>query len=386
MPRILHIVDSLAHTGVTNQLLLLTSALARAGFDVHIAELNAAQPGRCAGRAAPARSMTGAVPPVSVIDLGRRFEIDPLADARLLRHVARLQPDIVHTWDAVPGLLASLARRQRPRLIAGYYHLERWRPAWHVWSERCLVNQVTQFVSNVPTAREWFAQRRLPVERLAIIPPAAVAARRSDLSRDALLDELQLPGNARLIGVIGRLALEKRVRDLIWAADLLRVLHDNLRMLIIGDGPLRTQLEQYAGMASDLDHIRFLGSRDDISRILPHLDVLWDGSEGSRMSIAVLEAMVAGVPVVASDVATNRVFVVHGETGFLVPLGSRSGRADRARYTHQIFSDAGLAGRLADASRLRAGSHFRVEHFVQEYQRVYAAGRISRSWPRMASR
>jgi glycosyltransferase involved in cell wall biosynthesis len=161
------------------------------------------------------------------------------------------------------------------------------------------------------------------------------------------------------------------VQDLIWAADLLRVLHDNLRMLIIGDGPLRPQLEQYARMASDLDHIRFLGERNDTWRILPHLDVIWNGSDNRNVSMAILEGMAAGVPVIASDVPVNRELVIHGETGYLIPLGRRSGRADRARYTDRIFTDAALAARLATASYERARANFSADEFVERYAQMY---------------
>jgi glycosyltransferase involved in cell wall biosynthesis len=186
-----------------------------------------------------------------------------------------------------------------------------------------------------------------------------------------LLQELQLPADARLIGVVGRLVPEKRVKDLIWAADLLRVLHDNLRVLVIGDGPLRLQLEQYARMASDLEHIQFLGERDDVWRIMPHLDVLWDGSEGRSHSIAILEAMAAGVPVVASDTPMNRELVVEGETGHLVPLHERSGRADRARHTDRIFGDSENGRRLAANGRCRAAEYFSSDRMVQSYTELY---------------
>jgi glycosyltransferase involved in cell wall biosynthesis len=180
-----------------------------------------------------------------------------------------------------------------------------------------------------------------------------------------------LPADARLIGVVGRLTPEKRVRDLIWAADLLRVLHDNLRMLIIGAGPLRTQLEQYARMASDLDHIRFLGERGDVWRIMPHLDVLWNGSDNRSVSIAILDAMAAGVPVVASDVPVNRELIVHGETGYLVPIGHRSGRADRARYTDRIFNDATLAVRMSANAHKSVAQNLSVEKMVSKYSHLY---------------
>ena len=148
------------------------------------------------------------------------------------------------------------------------------------------------------------------------------------------------------------------MKDLIWAADLLRVLHDNLRLLVIGDGPERSTLERFARLASDLDHIRFLGHRDDVWRILPHLDVFWNGSGYEGQSNAVMEAMAAGVPVVASDIPGNRELVVHGETGFLVPI---AGRAARARATDQILNDPALAARLGAAARQRMLEQFSVE-------------------------
>jgi glycosyltransferase involved in cell wall biosynthesis len=171
--------------------------------------------------------------------------------------------------------------------------------------------------------------------------------------------------------VVGRLSPENRVKDLIWAADLLRVLHDNLRVLVIGDGPLREPLEEYARLASDLEHIQFLGNRPDAERIMPHLDVLWNGAENVGLSPEIIDAMVAGVPVVASDTPTNRELVVENETGYLIPLGNRSGRAVRARHTDRIFGDPALGSRLANSSRNRAAHQFCAERMVEWHEELY---------------
>jgi glycosyltransferase involved in cell wall biosynthesis len=259
-----------------------------------------------------------------------------------------------------------------PRLIVTRNHFDRCKPEWAAWVERRFARHAAAYVTNSSTVREWCVAHRRPAEKFTVIPPGVPPAPASDVSRDELLCELQLPLDARLIGVIGALVPEKRVRDLIWAADLLRVLHDNLRMLIIGTGTLRTELEQYARMASDLEHIRFLGERDDLWRIVPHLDVLWNGSDNRSVSIAMLEAMAAGVPVVASDVPVNRELVIHGETGYLIPLAHRSGRADRARHTDRVFSDVTLARRLASAAAERVQSHFSVESMIQDHLRAYS--------------
>jgi glycosyltransferase involved in cell wall biosynthesis len=189
--------------------------------------------------------------------------------------------------------------------------------------------------------------------------------------RQQLLHELHLPPNARLIGVVGALDLAHGVKRLIWAADLLRVLHDNLRMLIIGDGPLRESLTRYARLASDLDHIRFLGERHDVPQIMPHLDVLWNGSENTGPSMSILEAMAAGVPVVASDTPSNRELVVENETGYLVQLHARAGRAIRARQTDRIFNDAALAKRLGGSATAKNQEAFSTDRLIAAYLELY---------------
>lgn len=361
MPRVLHIIDSLDYHGAAAQLLVLAKGLARKGIDVHVCALEQHAPRLAEFEAAG----------VSTNLLPRRWMLDPLADWRLVRHVRRLRPDVVHTWNTVPGMFGPLAAHCR--LIAGYYRIDRCKPGWEWAIERRFARRAAQLVTNSKAVRGWCVQNGLPVERFTVIPCGIAPARSSDIAREELLNKLGLPPNARLIGVVGQLIPEKRVKDLIWAADLLRVLHDNLRMLIIGDGPLRAQLEEYARLASDLEHIRFLGAGDDVWRIMPHLDVLWNGSENVGQSAAILEAMAAGVPVVASDTPANRELVIDGESGYLIPLGTRAGRAARARHTDRIFSDGELANRLAEAARNRINEHFNIERFLQNHVALYEA-------------
>ncbi len=373
MSRILHIIDSLGRTGTSKQLLLLAEGQSLQGFDVHLCGLNdAANRNRLQLRNEFETGLAD-LGAISFSGLGRRWPIDPLADWHLRRLVARLRPDIVHTWNTVASMFGAIAARRegRPRLVAGRYRMGRWQSAWDSFWEPRFAAQVERFVSNSPAVRNWCLRQGLPAEKFAVIPSGVPPARASDVTRDELLRELRLPADARLIGVVGQLVPEKRVQDLIWAADLLRVLHNNLRLLVIGDGPERRQLERYARLASDLDHIQFLGERGDMWRIMPHLDVLWNGSENRGVSIAILEAMAAGVPVVASDTPCNRELVVEGETGFLIPLGSRAGRAARARWTDRVFTDAEFAARLAAASHRRVAVHFSTDQMVSGYAKLY---------------
>jgi glycosyltransferase involved in cell wall biosynthesis len=363
MRRILHVIDSLRNTGTVKQLLLLARGLTAHGFDNHVASLDSG------GTVIDDFCAAG----ISVTQLNRRWPVDPIAFVRFERLLFRLRPDFVHTWDFDAGLHGRIAARLAGirHLIAGHHRLIRSMGAWDWFLERSLVPITDQLIVSNPCVRAWYIKHGLPADKLVLIRPGVPDAPPSKVSREEVLGELQLPADARLIGVIGRLVPENRVKDLIWASDLLRVLHDNLRLLIIGDGPLRPQLEEYALLASDLEHIQFLGDRRDVWRIMPHLDVLWNASENVALSDSILEAMAAGVPVVASDTAFNRELVVEGENGYLIPLGTRAGRADRARHTDRILTDSQFAARLGAAARRRVADRFSAEHMVQRYLELY---------------
>jgi glycosyltransferase involved in cell wall biosynthesis len=358
--RILHIIPTFDRAGAEKQLLVLARGLPRDEFDVHVCALTRGGPLRDEFRAAGI--------PTTVI--GKRLKADPIAFARLLRHIRALQPDIVHTWIFAAGSYGRVASRAAgvPCIVAGEYCLDRWKSNWQWLVDRKLSAGTDRFVTNSVAVRDFCAEHGLDGDKFIVIHNGVEPAPPSDLTRPALLAELNCPPDAKLIGVVSRLWVQKRVKDLIWAADLLRVLHNNLRLLIIGDGPERSALERFARLASDLDHIRFLGHRNDVWRIMPHLDCFWNGSGYEGQPNAVMEAMAAGVPVVASDIPGNRELVVDGETGFLVPI---AGRAARARATDRIFTDPDLAARLGAAARARMTSEFNVARNVEAHAAMY---------------
>jgi glycosyltransferase involved in cell wall biosynthesis len=78
------------------------------------------------------------------------------------------------------------------------------------------------------------------------------------------------------------------------------------------------------------------------------------------------------VPVIASDVPVNRDLVVPDETGYLIPIGRRSGRADRARHTDRIFNDSALAARLGASSKHLLASRFNAEQMVASHAELYS--------------
>ena len=208
----------------------------------------------------------------------------------------------------------------------------------------------------------------MPAEKLRLIYNGVPPAAPSTSTREELLAELGLPANARLVGAVNRLWPQKRLKDLIWATDLLKVIRDDVHLLIIGDGPQRKALERFTRHCAVGDKVHFLGIRHDVPRLMPHFDLLWLASGYEGLPNVVMEAMAAGVPVVASDIWGNRELVVHEETGYLVTVGDRAGFG---RWANKILDEPDLARRLGAAGQQRVTNEFSVTAMIDKHAALY---------------
>jgi len=364
--RILHVIPSLDRAGAEKQMTLLVRGLPRAEFDVHVCALTRGGP--------LAADLRKAEIPVTLI--GKRWRIDPQACWRLSRLVARLRPDLIHTW-----LFAANAYGRAAGIACGVKHLmagERCVDPWKGWLElaidRCLARYTARIVVNSPGVREFYVRHGLPAGKFRVIPNGIPPAEPSPTTREALLAELGLPAGSYLVGAVGRLWPQKRIKDAIWVADMLKFIRDDVHLLIVGDGPHRDRLRRFRDQVEVRDKVHFLGHRDDVPRLMPHFDVLWSTSAYEGQSNAILEAMAAGVPVVATDIPGTRDLVVHEKTGFLVSvhcLDAQRRRAAFARHTNILLNDPEMARRLGEAGRQRALEEFSVEQMVRRHADLY---------------
>jgi glycosyltransferase involved in cell wall biosynthesis len=359
--RVLHIVPTLVRGGAEKQLTLLACGLPRGEFDVHVAVLTHDGPYR-------EELQSHAIP---VTTIGKRWKFDPQSFWRLKRFIRELGPDVVHTWIFAAnsyGRAAAFAAGTR-RVVAGERCVDPWK-SWHQLAiDRWLAKRTARIVTNSNGVREFYVARGLPADKFTVIPNGIEPPREpTHVSRVELLRELGLPDSARLIGAVGRLWPQKRYKDLIWAAELLKAGRGNAHFLIMGDGPQLEELETYCHDVLVDDHVHFLGERNDVPRLLPHLDCFWLGSGYEGQSNALMEAMLAGIPVVATDIAGNRDLVLPEQTGFLVPVGNAG---EFARKTHRLLDDRELAGRLGAAGRKRMLDEFSVEKMVTRHAELY---------------
>jgi glycosyltransferase involved in cell wall biosynthesis len=373
-PRILHIIPNPLNTSAGKQLCLMADGLPRDQFDLHICILDGVT--GCNGRAGLAMpGATGALPapsatPVPVTTISMRWKYDPLSFWELKRLIDRFQPNLIHAWtpDAnVYGLAAAKATGVK-RFVAGYSYIDPFKSGPQQTIDRCIGKNCIRLTANCAGVRDFYVRSGLPAEKFQIISGGVQPSQPTTTTRQQLLAELHLPENSHLIGLVGGLLMRNRIKDAIWAADLLKVVRKDVHLLIIGDGPHREQLHRFRDQVRIADFVHFLGLRGDMPRLMPHFDMLWSTSPYEDQSCSILEAMACGVPVVACDTPGTRDLVLDCQTGFLAPIGDRAGFA---RHAYQLFENPALADRLGQAAAQRALCEFSPHKLISGYAEMY---------------
>jgi glycosyltransferase involved in cell wall biosynthesis len=191
-------------------------------------------------------------------------------------------------------------------------------------------------------------------------------------SRRRTRDMLQIPDDALVVSVIANLIAYKGHRDLLVALALIK---DKLpapwRLLGIGrDDGIGAELKASAQTLGIADNILWLGERSDVEELLAASDIFVLPSHQEGFSNALLEAMAARLPVVATAIGGNRDAVVENETGFLVP--PRDPRALAAAIL-SLADNPDLRHGFGDAGRRRVEQHFSLPACVDRYERLYRA-------------
>jgi glycosyltransferase involved in cell wall biosynthesis len=290
---------------------------------------------------------------------------DALGLVELVRVLRRERPDIVHASSSKAGVLGRLAAS-----IAGVpiriFTVHGWAFTASSGRSAGLYRWADRLMRPLTTATICVSERELAAGLAAgtcvadrtLVIPNAVDVRAAPRSRQ----EHEPP---RLIAV-GRLRPPKDLGTFLRALASLPT--GGFTASIVGDGPERAALERQLAALGLEGRVRIEGERDDVPARLADSEIFVLSSRSEGMPVSVLEAMAAGVPVVASAVGGVDELVVDGQTGLLVPPADSEALAAALAV---LLADAGLRRRLGEAGRARAEALFDLEAFRQAHVELY---------------
>ena len=358
--RILQVVLSLTPGGTERLVLDLVTRL-NAELPMAVCCLDAA------GTWGEALKRTG----VPVTALGRKAGFHPRLAGAVARAARDHQADVLHCHQYSPFVYGCLSRLWRPRsrvIFTEHGRLSDAPPSHKRRRANAVLSRLPQGVFAVSDdlrrhmVDEGFPEWQVKTihNGIEIAPPAVPE------ERDGVRRELGISTDTLVVVAVARLDPVKDLASLIEAMGLV-VRRVSAVLLVIGDGPERRALEAAALASPIAAATRFLGHREDARRWLRGCDVYVNCSISEGVSLTILEAMSAALPVVATEVGGTPE-VVDARVGRLVPARSPEALADAILA---LAADPPARARLGRAARERASERFSIERMVRDYREVY---------------
>ena len=324
------------------------------------------------------------LPAVKVIELDcLKREISPFQDFLCFFKLYRLFKsggyDIVHCHSSKAGILGRLAAH-----LAGvpkiFFTAHGWgigghQPFWlrlvYTLAER-LAGRVSTRVACVSEydRDKGLALKLVDAAKMAVIYNGVPDNAPSKVDRIAVRQELNLGAGSVVIGTVMRLSFQKQ--PLLFLEATRRLLAEDserYRFLIVGDGPLRSQCREFISQNKLEGQVILAGNREDVQRLLTGFDIFALFSAYEGLPLTIIEAMLAGVPVVAKNVGGVGEMVVHGETGYLVQgpdIGPAVEQIKELAGSEELRTKMGLAGRK------RAKELFDLDVMIARYEKLYS--------------
>ena len=298
----------------------------------------------------------------------------PIMVRRLWREFKRDRPDVVQSFLFHANITARLAARKlQPdvKVYSGIRVAER-RSRWPLFLDRVTERHVTAHVAVSESVAQFSIKKAGLWREKMVVIPNGIDASLYDVEPVSPAAGDRNKNRAKIL-YVGRLDPQKNVQMIIGIMPrLLEMLAEEhgpaVELLIAGEGPDREWLERLRAELELEDRVHLLGYRDDVPRLLKEASLLVLPSLWEGMANAVLEAMAAGRPVVASHV--EGVAELLGETLEEQSYPCDSANTLRARII-AILTDPALADRLSRANRARAIEHFSIDRMVERYMELW---------------
>lgn len=293
-----------------------------------------------------------------------------LAPLRFVRAVRRERPAVVHSFLFYENLICRFAGVVAPETAVvngerGFHNSTR--TLLHLL-DRLTLAFADVIVSNSRAGAQHYLDRGVEWADLRVIPNGRRLREYRDASDPGLRAELGIPRDALVVGTVGRLVERKGQFDLLRSWPRVRETVSDGHLVLVGYGPERDALETLAGELDIDSTVHFLGSRDDVPELLDAMDLFafpshWEGLPG-----ALLEAMAAGLPIVATEAHGNVELVSDGDTCLMVRPRDPVSLGDAIA---QLGTDRQLASELGDRAQAEAFERYTLDAMVERFESLY---------------
>lgn len=353
--RVLHLISSAGLYGAEKMMVTLCQALPVHGIEPTLEVFhNRHLPNTDVAEHARAHD-------VAVHMLSCRGRFDPAAVVRLRRDLRELRIDVVHAHGYKSNLYGFLASARSAVHFVSTCH--RFDQGLRDTLDRPILRRADRVTAvSREAAQSLMSVYGLPAAQVVTIPNGVVVP--EALPAPAFPPA---PGTV-VVGMAARLAPEKAPQDLMRAAALVHAECPQVRFLIAGDGPLMPELVQLRAQLGLTEVVALPGFAADMAAVYASLDVVVQPSYREGMPMTLLEAMAAGLPVVATRVGAAPDFVVDSRTGMLVAAGDVAGIAERIE---RLVTDPGLRRQIGGAARAEVVAKYSADEMARQYAQVY---------------
>ncbi len=353
--RVLHVVPADLHPGTRQQVFWAATQVNRQQYDAHVCTTGAPSLWSAA--------LQESNVPVHRVPLGSEGLV---SWRRLLTTVRRLNADLIHLWNATSHLrMWALVSRCAKSLVVTHERTSEPTAPWRRWVTRGLAHADSTIMLADSHQTDGLSVNEVLRPGVYIEPLSSETA--SETAGRMLRSAFQIDEAAYLIGVVGRFLPNEGLKDAIWATDLLKVIRDDVHLLILGDGPQQWRLERFVAQTRTADRVHFVTDHRP-SELLPHLTCLWRTNVSNANPTIALMAAAQGLPVVATDLDSHRDLVEDEVSGLLFRPGNR---AELARRTQRLLENPSLRTSLGQAGRARVIRQFPMGEYLNGLTSVY---------------
>lgn len=176
--------------------------------------------------------------------------------------------------------------------------------------------------------------------------------------------------NEKRIGFVGQMISRKNIFDILDIFNDLSTKHSNLKLILLGDGDQRAELELYANKLTNNSKIEFLGFRDDRLALLQSFDLFVMTSTLEGIPRCLMEATAMGIPVAAYNIAGIDQLITHEKSGLLAKLGDKE---TLTQYWEKLLFDTDYANELTNNARDYVNEHYSAQRMANEYTNLFTS-------------